>query len=169
MQDTPHLVSPLGQSTMIVLHGRQRAVAPFDSRRRTLKGVDPVSRPRLPIFQDLRGQPLGDPVRGTLGADGLQGLHNLGLSSSTTRMGGLVFPRDKRQQGLLNPPPPETRQGAWLHIAADALPPPVDQGCQGRSRCADFAPGTRTCRHVRALREGFDGIDSRLSAAGDLR
>jgi len=35
MQDGPHLVSPLGSFTMIVMHLRQRAISPFDSRRGT--------------------------------------------------------------------------------------------------------------------------------------
>ena len=32
MQDSPHLVTLLRQSTLIVMQLRQRAVAPFDSR-----------------------------------------------------------------------------------------------------------------------------------------
>ena len=117
---------------MIVLHLRQIAVTPFDSRRGTLKGVDPVGRPRFPIRKDLGDQPLGNRVRVKLSADGLQCLHNLGLSASTARMGGLVFPIDQRQQGLLHPLPPYMRQDEWLQILADALPPKVYQGSQGR-------------------------------------
>ena len=73
MQNRPYLIALLGQPPLIVLHLGQIAVAPFDSRRSTLKDVDPVGRPRLPLCKDLWGEPLGNRMRVKRGADGLQG------------------------------------------------------------------------------------------------
>src|SRR5215470_6281528 len=80
MQDSPNFVSPLGQATMIVMPLRQIAIAPFDSRRGTLKSVDSVGRPLPPSRPYLGGLPLRASVLVKLGADDLQCLYYLGLS-----------------------------------------------------------------------------------------
>jgi hypothetical protein len=83
----PHLIALLGQSPMIVLHLGQIAVAPFDRRRSTLKDIDPLGRPCLPIRKDLRSQPLGCVFRLGLRRGKMLGSTPLSLSSlSNTRV-----------------------------------------------------------------------------------
>src|SRR3989442_1740742 len=98
MQHRPHLVAPLGQSTMIVMHVRPRAVAPFDRRRGTLKGAHPVSRPCLPLFEGLGRKALGERMMATAALDSLQCLPYFGFPAGTARVGHLVLPLAKRAQ-----------------------------------------------------------------------
>jgi len=44
----------------MMMHLRQRAVAPFDRRRGTLKGAHPVGSPCLPLFEGLGRKALGE-------------------------------------------------------------------------------------------------------------
>jgi hypothetical protein len=120
----------------MVMHGRQRAVAPFHGRRGTLKRLRPLGGPRLPRFENPGGQLLGDRVRLQRALHRLQGLAHLGFPSRATCARGLVFPRDGREQALVHPPPPHGREDEGIHILLDALPPDVHQGGQGRQRLA---------------------------------
>src|SRR5215471_4488661 len=130
MQDSPHLVALLGQSTMIVMHLRQITVAPFDGRRGALKGFDPVGRPRCPLCQDLGGQPLGDGVSLKRGAHLVQGLLHLRFASAATRARHLLAPIHHRQEALVHPLLPLGREDEWRQILSYPLPPKVHQGSE---------------------------------------
>ena len=168
MQDGPHLVAPLGQSTMIVVHLRQKAVASFDGRRGALKGVDPVGRPCVPIRKDLWSESLGDGMLGKRGLYRFPCRLHLGFASATTGASHLGLPIDHGQEPLVHPLPPPRRQDAWCQILLDALPPEISEGHQGRHLRAALGHGIGTGGSLMALREYFDRLHRRLQVACDL-
>ena len=62
VQHRPHLVAVLGQTSMIMMHLRQIAIAAFNRRGGPLKGMGMLGRPRCPVCQHIRRQRLGDGV-----------------------------------------------------------------------------------------------------------
>lgn len=158
MQDGPHLVALLGQTTMIVMHVRQIPIASFDGRRGALKGFDPVGCPRDPRRQDLGGQPLGDGVSLTRTSHRFQGLLHLGFAAAAPCARHVRVPRHHRQQARVHPLLPSGRQGQWRHILPHPLPPNIHQGSEGRSLRADFVHGVVMCRQLMAPRSRFDSL-----------
>jgi hypothetical protein len=73
MQHRPHLIATLGQAPMVVMHLRQRAVAPFDCRGGALKRLGLLSRPPLPLRQHLWRELRGDRVAVKRVLNGFQG------------------------------------------------------------------------------------------------
>jgi hypothetical protein len=71
-----------------------------------MKGLDPVSRPRVPLRQDLGSQPLRDGMPGQGRSHRLPGLWPLGLASAPTCVRHLVGPIDHGQEALVPPLPP---------------------------------------------------------------
>ena len=130
MQHRPHLGAPLGQSTMMMMHWRQRAVAPFDRRRGTLKGAHPVGSPCLPLFEGLGRKALGERMMAKGNLPSLQCLPYFGFPAGTARVGHLVLPIDKREQELFSPLPPHGGDGRVCQITSDPFPPEVHQGRQ---------------------------------------
>ena len=167
-QDGPHLGSPLGQSTMIVRHLRQRAGAPCDRRRGTLQGVDPVGRPRVPIRKDLWSESLGDGMLGNRGSHRFPCRLPLGLASATTGASHLVVPIDHGQEALVHPLPPPRRPDEPCPILMDALPPEIHEGSQGRPLLAARGHGVGTGGELMALSAHFDRLNRRLQLACDL-
>ena len=55
-----------------------------------------------------------------------------------------------------------------LQIVLDALPPPIDQGRQGRDLLADLLHGAVTGWQLLAPCHGFNGLHSRVPLPGDL-
>src|SRR5437667_8005164 len=95
---------------------RQSAVAAFDSRRGTLKGLGMLRRPRFPPLKHIGGQLPGDrvPVKRVL--NGLQRLYKLGFASRATRTRHLVLPIHQRQQ--LDRVPEQLNVSFHWHILA---------------------------------------------------
>ena len=85
MQHRPDLIAVLGHASLLVMHLRQGAVAPFDRRRSPWKGLGVLCRPCLPILSHSGRQLLGEGVRLQCGLHGLQHLCQLGLPSRATR------------------------------------------------------------------------------------
>jgi hypothetical protein len=169
LQGCPALVSLRGPSTMMVRPVRERTVATFDGRGGALQGLHPLGRPHVPLFTHLGGHPPGDRVLGHRATDRLQEPEPLGLPACATRLGGLVGPRDKRQEPLPGPAPAQGRQVEWLHSLPHPCPPKSHQGRAGRDLLADLRQGIVPVRHLRAFRPGCDGLPGRGPAAGDLR
>jgi len=153
----------------MVMPVRQRPVAAFDRRGGALHSLDPLGRPPWPIFQHLGEDPQGERVLGTCGPDGRQSLEHRGLAARAARLGGLVCPRDERQETRSGPLSRHGREAEWLHILSNAFPPTIHHGCQGRARRADLLPGRVPVRHLLALRHGFDGRHGRVHLAVTLR
>ena len=130
--------------------------------------MDPGSRPRVPIRQDLWSQPLGDGMRGNRGAHRFPGRLHLGFASTTTRASPLGLPIGHGQEALLHPLAPLRRQEAWCQILLDALPPALPQGSQGRHLLADLRHGGGTGWSLRALGARFERLTRRLQVACDL-
>lgn len=146
----------------------QNAVTPFDRRGGTLQGMDLVRRPRVPLLQGLRRQPQGERMRVQRGPYRLTGLPHLGFSARATGVGDMVLPIDPWQQALLGPVPPWRGDGCLLHVVLDALPPPIDQGGEGRHLATDFFEGVGAGWHLLALRSRGNGVDFGVHLAVDL-
>ena len=89
---------------MVLVHWRQRTIAPFHGRGGPLKG------PRFPIRQHVGSSPLGESVLVTCGAHLFPGFLHLGFPSAAARARHLMVPIDHRQEALVHPLPPPRRQ-----------------------------------------------------------
>src|SRR5258706_14319595 len=85
---------------------RQSTVAAFHSRRGALKSLDLLCGPRLPIREDMRGEPLGDGVLVKRGAPLCPSSLHLDFPPCAARVSYLMFPIDPWKQRLPRPLPP---------------------------------------------------------------
>jgi hypothetical protein len=95
---------------MVLVHWRQRTIAPFHGRGGPLKGLRPLKGPRFPIRQHVGSSPLGESVLVTCGAHLFPGFLPLGFPSAAARARHLMVPIDHRQEALVHPLPPPRRQ-----------------------------------------------------------
>ena len=133
----------LGQTPMVVMHLRQRAVATFDGRGGPLKRLGLLSRPHFPPLKHIGRELLGDRVSVKRVLNGFQGLSELGVAARATRVQHVQMPIHQRQQCLCNPAPPPRRQDHLLSILLHPLPPKVDERGNASERFAHLGPGGR--------------------------
>lgn len=168
MPDRPHLVPLLRYPPLLVMALRQRPVAAFHSRRGARKSLALLRGPRLPIRQDMGGEPLGDDVLVKRGAHLCPGPLHLGFPTRAARVGSLVLPRDPWQQGLPRPLPPWRGDGRLRHILADAFPANIHQGGEGGQLVTDLLQSLVTYGYLRVLGSRFKGGDCGLPPAVEL-
>ena len=152
----------------MVMELRQHAVTAFDSRGSTLKGVDLLRRPQVPLLQGLHWQSQRERMRVQCGPYRLACLPYLGFSARTACMGHMVLPIDPGQQQLPDPCPPGSGDGGLLQILLDACPPKIHEGGQGRQLVTDFFQGVVPYRELMALGSCFDRFNRRLELACHL-
>ena len=97
MQGCPDLVPLLGQSTMMVMHVRQIPVATFHGRGGALKGLHPLGRPYVPLFEGLGRKALRERMMAKGALHGLQSVPDFGFPAGTARVSHMVLPIDHRE------------------------------------------------------------------------
>jgi hypothetical protein len=117
-----------GQAAMVVLHLREIAISTFNRRRRALKRLGMVSRPRFPSRQHLGCELPGARMPLKRLFHRLEHQHDLGLVPRMARAAKLFLPGHQRQQHVFSPLGPPRCHRQLRQVLTHRLPPQIDQG-----------------------------------------
>jgi hypothetical protein len=154
----PYLVATCGQTVMIMLPLRQRAVATFNRRGGPLERSGVLTGPRFPARQHL-GLTLSGawmPLTGV--CNRLEHESDWDPAVRTARVAKPLLPVHQQPQQLPNPRCPHRGHGHGLHVLTPCLPPAVHQGRDVSARRADLIQGVLFQRYPVGLTHRFDRL-----------
>jgi hypothetical protein len=144
---------------MVVLHLRKVAVASLNRRRRPLKRLGMLRRPRFPTRQQLRCQLPGARMPLTCLFHRLEHERDLGFVHRMARAATLFVPVHQRKQHVFSPLRPPRRHRQLRQVLTYRLPPEVHQGRHAGKLLLDLGQGVFVRQQPVGLEQRFDRLE----------